>query len=53
VARSLGLRWLGDSAIARQSPTGGQRDPVEGGLDVLEQDRVKQGVRGNLLYSRE
>jgi hypothetical protein len=53
VARSLGSRWLGDSAITRWSLTAGQRDPVKGGLDVLEQDRVKQGVRGNLLDSRE
>jgi hypothetical protein len=53
VARSLGPRWPDDSAIARRSLTGGQQDPTEGGLDVLEHNRKKQGVREILLDSKE
>jgi hypothetical protein len=53
VARSLGPRWHDDSTLARQSLTGGQRDLIEGGLNILEHNRAKQDVREILTDSRE
>jgi hypothetical protein len=53
VARSLGPRWPDDLAIAHRSLIGGQQDPIEVGLDVLEHNRAKQDVREILTDSRE